>query len=89
LFALGLLHRVDDGFAVAEAYYLREGAGPVPLHSTDGEPAINDLHRRVTQILFTPACEEMRADPRFLGLCERAGLLAYWESTGLTPDFLA
>lgn len=31
LFALGLLHRVDDAFAVAEAYYLRSGPGPVPL----------------------------------------------------------
>lgn len=89
LFALGLLHQVDDSFAVAEAYYLRQGPGPVPLHSTAGEPAINDLHRRVTQILFTPACEDMRADPRFLRLCERAGLVAYWEHSGLTPDFLS
>jgi DNA-binding winged helix-turn-helix (wHTH) protein len=89
LFALGLLHRVDDAFAVAEAYYLREGTGPVPLRPTDGEPAINDLHRRVTQILFTPACAEMRDDRRFLRLCERAGLAGYWEQTGLRPDFLA
>jgi DNA-binding winged helix-turn-helix (wHTH) protein len=89
LFALGLLHRVDDAFAVAEAYYLRHGAGPVPLRPTDGEPAINDLHRRVTQILFTPACAEMREDPRFLPLCERAGLTAYWQQTGLQPDFMA
>jgi DNA-binding winged helix-turn-helix (wHTH) protein len=89
MFALGLLGRVDDGFAVAEAYYLRQGPGPVPVRRTPGEPMINDLHRRVTQILFTPACAGMRADPRFVSLCERAGLTAYWEQTGLTPDFLA
>jgi len=89
LFALGLLHQVDDAFEVAEAYYLRHGATPVPLRPTDGEPAINDLHRRVTQILFTPACAEMRDDGRFMPLCERAGLAAYWEQTGLQPDFLA
>jgi hypothetical protein len=88
LFAFGLLHQLDDAFAVAEAYYLREGAGPVPVRRTAGEPTINDLHRRVTQILFTPACAEMRADPRFLTLCKRAGLAAYWEKTGLQPDFL-
>lgn len=89
LFGLGLLNRVDDGFAVAEAYYLREGSGPVPVRRTAGEPMINDLHRRVTQILFTPACAGMRDDQRFMRLCERAGLAAYWERTGLTPDFLA
>ena len=88
LFALGLLHRVDDGFTVAEAYYLRHGSGPGPLHSTQGELTTNDLHRRVTQILFTPACAEMRRDSRFLNLCERIGLSSYWEQTGLTPDFL-
>ena len=89
LFALGLLDRVDDSFAVADAYYLRQGAGPVPLHSTKGELATNDLHRRVTQILFTPACAEMRQHPRFARLCDRSGLTSYWEQTGLAPDFLA
>jgi DNA-binding winged helix-turn-helix (wHTH) protein len=89
LFALGLLHRVDDGFAVAEAYYLRGGPGPVPVRRTTGEPSINDQHRRVTQILFTPVCAEMREDTRFLRLCERTGLTAYWEQTRLQPDFLS
>jgi len=89
LFALGLLRQIDHAFAVAEAYYLREGSGPVPVRRTEGEPSINDQHRRVTQILFTPACADMRADPRFLRLCVRAGLTAYWDQTGQTPDFLA
>jgi preprotein translocase subunit Sec61beta len=31
----------------------------------------------------------MREEPRFAQLCQRAGLTAYWEETGLTPDFLA
>jgi DNA-binding winged helix-turn-helix (wHTH) protein len=89
LFALGLLNRLEDWFAVADGYYLRQGTGPVPVHRTTGEPSINDQHRRVTQILFTPACRQMREDPRFLGLCNRIGLSAYWEQTGFTPDFLA
>jgi len=87
---LGLLGRVDDLFEVAYAYYVREGPGPVPLRRTNDEPSINDQHRRVTQALFTPALAAMREDqPRFVELCERMGLAAYWEATGLSPDFLA
>lgn len=88
LFALGLLDRVDESFGVAEAYYLRRGAGPVPVRQTPGEPSINDQHRRVTQILFTPACARMREDARFMTLCESIGLAGYWQETGLEPDFL-
>lgn len=89
LFALGLLQRTDDAFALAGAYYLRSGKGPVPVRHTDGEPSVNDQHRRVTQILFTPACAAMRDDARFARLCERVGLLAHWQQTGLAPDFMA
>ena len=90
MFGLGLLGRVDDLFDVAAAYYLRAGKGPVPMRRTTGEPSINDQHRRVTQVLFTPACAGMRdLRSRFLNLCARMGLTEYWESTGLAPDFLA
>jgi DNA-binding winged helix-turn-helix (wHTH) protein len=85
---LGLLGRVDDLFDVASAYYLRLGSGPVPLRRTSGEASVNDQHRRVTQMLFTPALRLMRADPRFMAMCDRMGLAAYWEAEGLNPDFL-
>lgn len=90
MFGLGLLRRVDDLFDLAHAYYLRMGKAPVPMRRTSSEPSINDQHRRVTQALFTPACADMRAErSRFLELCARMGLADYWESTGLSPDFLA
>lgn len=90
MFGLGLLGRIDDLFEVTAAYYLRTGKGPVPIRRNTGEPSINDQHRRVTQALFTPACAGMRdARSRFLDLCAHMGLTAYWEATGLTPDFLA
>jgi hypothetical protein len=73
---------------VANAYYLRLGSGPVPLRRTSREPSVNDQHRRVTQMLFTPALRVMRADPRFLAMCDRMGLAAYWEAEGFNPDFL-
>lgn len=86
---LGLLGRVDDLFDLSYAYYLLTGRGPVPPRHTKEEPSINDQHRRVTQALFTPACAGMRADSRFMDLCERMGLADYWETTGLSPDFLS
>jgi hypothetical protein len=88
LFTLNRFERVDEAFSVADAYYLREGHRPVPLRKTEGEASVNDQHRRVTQILFTPGCRPMRRDPRFELLCTRTGLAAYWERTGLKPDFL-
>lgn len=88
LFGLGLLGRTDEQFDVAYSYYFREGHSPVPVRRTDGEPSVNDQHRRVTQILFTPACAALRRDPRFFTLCDRTGLSAYWEKAGLQPDFL-
>jgi hypothetical protein len=89
LFGLGLLGRVDQQLEVAKAYFLREGPAPVPVSHARDEPSINDQHRRVTQILFTPACAGLRAHPEFSALCDRVGLAAYWRAARLTPDFLA
>jgi len=88
LLTLGLFGATDEAFDVAQAYYVRAGNAPVPVRHMKGEPSINDQHRRVTQPLFTPATACMRSDPRFAGLCERIGLAAYWDESGLSPDFL-
>src|SRR5207302_8686909 len=89
LFALGLLERPDEAFDLVEAYYLRGGNGPVPVQHTEAELSLNEHHRRLTQILFTPAFEGMRADPRFMAMCDRIGLSRYWDENGVTPDFLS
>jgi len=39
-------------------------------------------------MLFLPVCAPLRAHPHFLRLCADMGLAAYWESAGITPDFL-
>jgi DNA-binding winged helix-turn-helix (wHTH) protein len=88
LFTLGLLGRPKDAFEVAERYYLQQGAQPVPLQPGADHPMLNEQHRRLTQILFTPACAEMRENPRFLDLCRSVGLTSFWEQTGTTPDQL-
>lgn len=89
LFALGLLHRADEAFEIVDGYYLRAGKGPVPVQHTDTELSLNEQHRRLTQVLFTPVFANMRTDPRFMSICDRIGLSRYWEENGLTPDFLA
>jgi DNA-binding winged helix-turn-helix (wHTH) protein len=88
LFALGLLRRTEEGFAVARGYYLHQGAQPVPLQTRSDHPKLNEQHRRLTQILFTPACAAMREYPRFTDLCRSTGLTAFWEESGITPDYL-
>jgi len=87
LFAAGLLRSADAVFEIAEGYYFRSGNVPVPLRHTSEELSVNDQHRRVTQILFTPVFEGTRADPRFKSICDRIGLSSYWESTGQLPDY--
>jgi tetratricopeptide (TPR) repeat protein len=87
LLALGLFDAVDEAFEVAYAYYARAGDAPVPVRHMAGEASINDQHRRVTQPLFTPAAQALRADARFTVLCERIGLTAYWRDSGLEPDY--
>ena len=84
--ALGLLGEADEAFAVAAAYYFRDGPNPVPLHHGPIEPVLNEQHRRLTQILFTPAFATMRDDPRFASLCTRIGLSRYWDESGLRPE---
>ncbi len=39
------------------------------------------------EFLFQPPTTAMRRDPRFIGLANRLGLLAYWRSTGKWPEF--
>lgn len=89
LFALGLFDECDAQYEVLQAYYFHEGPAPVPSHHTASELALNEQHRRLTQVLFTPVLSSARRDPRFLLLCKRIGLADYWEESGLCPDFLA
>lgn len=40
-----------------------------------------------TEVLFRPHMRPIRADPRFIALAAKFGLVAYWEKTGVWPDF--
>lgn len=89
LMILNGLDAIDEAFAVADAYLLETGPLIARLNWRPGDPQINDHGRRKTNMLFTPACAPMRADPRFLELTDRIGLSGYWQRLAVTPDFLA
>jgi DNA-binding winged helix-turn-helix (wHTH) protein len=82
------LGALDAAFDIADAYLARRGPLVVPLRHTRADPSINEQHRRVTQMLFIPACAAMRADPRFLPMCEAIGLTDYWRQAKVVPDFM-
>ncbi|MEP7130100.1 MAG: TIR domain-containing protein [Sphingomicrobium sp.] len=48
-------------------------------------PAFQDFTRR--EILFRPDFAPVRADPRFMRIAARLGLVRYWRQTGFWPDF--
>ena len=89
LLSLCALDAIDEAFEVAYGYYLGRGSAASPIRWNAEDASVTDQHRRVTQLLFIPAAEGMRNDPRFLRLCSDIGLSAYWANWGITPDFCA
>ena len=49
------------------------------------DPAFQPFTDR--QILFRPDFAKVRADPRFMAVAARLGLVRYWRQTGYWPDF--
>jgi DNA-binding winged helix-turn-helix (wHTH) protein/tetratricopeptide (TPR) repeat protein len=50
-------------------------------------PELAFLLRNRTEVLFYPHMRPMRRDPRFMALARHLGLLQYWRSSGIWPDF--
>lgn len=86
LFALGLIDDSERAQTLLRAYYLHDGGAPVP-NNVATEAPVNEMRRRLTQILFTPAGSHVRSAAAFDELCHRTGLERYWATTGRTPDF--
>jgi DNA-binding winged helix-turn-helix (wHTH) protein/tetratricopeptide (TPR) repeat protein len=83
------LGRVDDAFAVAEAYYFGRGFTVPDLRFSPEEGTYTALGDRMTGILFRPSTRAMRADPRFDVLVGALGLKRYWQDSASRPDYLA
>jgi tetratricopeptide (TPR) repeat protein len=83
---LGALGQTDAAFECTDGFLLWRGK---LVGTNQADPrAINATSRRMTQWLFTPPLATMRADPRFLQLCEDFGIAAYWRARGVKPDYL-
>ena len=84
---LAALDEVDASFDVADGFLLWRG--DVVRQGKDSREITNDAAWRLgVQWLFTPPCASMRADPRFLSLCDGIGLTKYWRVRSVTPDFM-
>jgi tetratricopeptide (TPR) repeat protein len=79
---------IDTAYDIADA--LLFSRGPIVRRPQEGPAgAREDAGWRVnTQWMWTPPAVVMRADRRFLPLCEGVGLVDYWRARGVKPDFL-
>ena len=50
------------------------------------DPRNNDV-RTLSEVYFQPALKTFRRDRRFMLVARKAGLLDYWEKSGMWPDF--
>jgi tetratricopeptide (TPR) repeat protein len=84
---MGALGEIDTAFELAEGVLLQRG--PLVQQVQGGSAdAVNAATWRVgTQWMFTPPADPMRADPRFLVLCDGVGLTDYWRKRGVKPDY--
>jgi DNA-binding winged helix-turn-helix (wHTH) protein len=72
---------IAEGFLVSRGSVVRRGKRPFKAELSDAGWRIN------TQWLFVPPTVAMRSDSRFLPLCEGVGLVDYWRSRKLRPDY--
>jgi TolB-like protein len=82
ILALARVGDLDAAFALTDRFYPSR-VGP---RSGDEDRIWLDNPEYPTAFLTSPAAAPLRADPRYLGLAQRVGLLAYWRS-GRMPDF--
>jgi len=82
---LVVLGRLDTFFAVAPAYFpeLRGSSNEERDARWLQAPRVN----RYVRVLFRSDMQAVRADPRFIPIAERLGLLDYWRQSGKWPDF--
>jgi tetratricopeptide (TPR) repeat protein len=84
--AFSYLGDLDTSYRFAEGLLFNDGSA---VQRNRGG-SIDDVYAASawgrTQFLFIPATAPFRSDPRFPGLCERLGHVAYWRQRGIWPD---
>jgi DNA-binding winged helix-turn-helix (wHTH) protein len=83
---LAALGEVDAAFDVSSGFLLWRGT--IVRGGRSAKTVWNDAAWRMgTQWLFTPPCAVMRSDSRFIPLCADLGIIDYWRSRGVKPDY--
>ena len=83
--ALSGLGEIDAAFEIANALFAVQGATNA-LPRAGGQP-VKGTAWRFAPWLFTPPTASLRADPRFVAICDAAGLTEYWARRGIKPDY--
>jgi tetratricopeptide (TPR) repeat protein len=78
---MSTLGDLNTAFDIANGLLLSEG--PFVPRETGHEAG----WRISTQWMFTPPAAPLRADPRFLPLCDDVGITDYWRKRGRKPDY--
>lgn len=82
------LGELDTAFDIANGTLLSRGP-LVSLEKAGTSRAAEEAGWKIgTQWMWVPPVTAMRADPRFLPLCEGVGLTEYWRKRGVNPDFM-
>lgn len=83
----GAVGRLDDAFALADAYFFGRGFRVGDVRFTEQQGGYTRPADRRTVPLFMPTTGAMRADPRFERLATEIGLTRYWARSGIRPDY--
>jgi DNA-binding winged helix-turn-helix (wHTH) protein len=81
------LGRIDDAFAVLDAYYFGRGFETGDIRFAPEQRVYTRQNYRRTRMLFLPSMTAVRADPRFGKLMTELGLAQYWKQAGVLPDY--
>ena len=84
---LSAVARVDEAFALADAYFFSRPFLIPDSASEPGQMARVTLQEREPSFLFDPSTRAMRRDPRFSELTEELGLERYWTEAKAQPDY--
>lgn len=84
---LAAFGKIDEAFAVVEAYLLDRGWKVPSVRFPHGQNVFTRLADRRAHHIFLPSMRSLWTDPRFPKLLDAIGLTRYWQVMGIQPDY--